>query len=132
VNKKLVVILLILNLVLIFAGCTPTMSKIPDNFDSDLWTDSVEVSNIIYATYNSNNNFLVEEENIIKQYFKTYENRAYDNIDENKLINRIKKVYNNYNTFVIRKKLNLNLEESETELENNLIKLKELQNELIQ
>ena len=131
-NKKLVVILLILNLVLIFVGCIPRMSKMPDNFDSDLWRDSVEVSNIIYAAYNSNNNFLVEEEDIIKQYFKTYENRTYDNIDENKLISRIKKAYNNYNTFVIRKKLNLSLEESEMELENSLMKLKELQNELIQ
>ncbi len=124
-------ILLILSIGLIVIGCTSTMSKVPDNFDNDLWVDSIKVINIIYDTYDNNNNFLVEEENIIEQYFKIYENRVYDNIDENKLINRIRKVYINYNDFLISKKLDLGLEESSIELENSLMKLKELQNELL-
>ncbi len=129
--KRLIMILLILSIGLIVIGCTSTMSKVPDNFDNDLWVDSIKVINIIYDTYDNNNNFLVEEENIIEQYFKIYENRVYDNIDENKLINRIRKVYINYNDFLISKKLDLGLEESSIELENSLMKLKELQNELL-
>lgn len=103
---------LVLCFSIIFVGCNNSTPKAPDNFDKDLWEDSVKVIRVIYSTYDADNNFSVEDEKIIKQYFDTYKNRQYDNIKENKLIRQIDELYETYGRYIFAKKADLNLQTS--------------------
>lgn len=128
-NKKIAILLILLSVLLTGCGKTP---KAPDNFDKDLWEDSVKVIEIIYETYEKNNNFSVKDENTIEGYFKMYRNRSYNNLDEDKFIVRIYKVYETYNSLLISKSLDLkySLLEDEEEFTKAMTDLQDLYEKL--
>lgn len=101
-NKKIVLLVLVLCFSMVFAGCG-NKPKAPDNFDKDLWEDSVKVVRIIYNTCEKDNNFSVKDENAIEEYFNTYKNRQYDNDKEYEIIYAIDDLYEGYKTYVFRK-----------------------------
>lgn len=97
INRKLILILVLIVCMGIVGGC----SKTPDNFDKDLWQDSMKVVKILYTTYERDNNFSVKDEKVIEEYFEVYKNRGYDNIDELALIKKISEVYKSYTTYTL-------------------------------
>ena len=66
-NKKIRMLMLILCLCMVFTGCQGNIAKTPDNFDEDLWGDSIKVINIIYDTIKKEDNFSVGDEKIIEE-----------------------------------------------------------------
>lgn len=121
----------------VLGGCKNKIPKTPENFDQDLWRDSVEIMDVLYTTIEKEDNFSVEDENKIKEYFATYHNRVYSNIDEYVLINRIYKVYENYNEFVVMKSFNCKtpilkkmVQEDKEKFENSLLELKQAYEEI--
>lgn len=94
-NKKIVLLVIAALIITIFSGCNKTL-KTPDNFDNDLWRDSMKVIDIMYETIEREDNFSVEDEDIIKKYFKTYKGRVYNLTDEYNLIYNIENVYSKY------------------------------------
>ncbi len=102
-NKKILLLVLVLCLSMIFVGCGKNIPKAPDNFDKDLWEDSVKVIRVIYSTYDADNNFSVEDEKLIKEYLDVYKNRLYDNNEEYILIKNINQLYKNYNSYIFSK-----------------------------
>lgn len=87
----------------VLGGCKNKIPKTPDNFDDDLWQDSVKIMDILYTTIEKEDNFSVEDENKIEEYLKTYQNRFYDNRDEYALEGNICEVYNKYIRYLIAK-----------------------------
>ena len=87
---------------MVFVGCQNT-PKAPEDFDKDLWKDSVKIIKVIYSTYEKDNNFSVEDENAIEEYFNTYKNRQYDNGKEYEIIYAIGDLYESYNSYIFRK-----------------------------
>ncbi|HSH52726.1 MAG TPA: hypothetical protein VK982_13455, partial [Bacteroidales bacterium] len=88
---------------IVFVGCEDKIPETPENFDKDLWEDSVRVIRIIYDTYEKDNNFSVDDEDAIEEYFDIYKNRLYDNADEYELITNIQDLYKNYKTYIFSK-----------------------------
>ena len=102
-NKKDVLLLILLLCIsIIFVGCGDT-PKAPDNFDKDLWQDSVNVVRIIYNVYEKDDNFSVKDEDVIKEYFNIYENRLYDNDKEDEIIYIISDLYESYKSYIFAK-----------------------------
>lgn len=132
-NKKIILLVLLLCFGVVLNGCSNKIPKTPDNFDKDLWRDSVNIINIIHDTIEKENNFSVEDENVINNYLETYSNRIYDNIQENHIIKSISDVYKNYNDYLLSKKLELSisLEKDKEKLEQSLLSLEKLYEELI-
>ena len=101
-NKKIRLLMSVLCLCMVFVGCQ-SIPKTPEGIDKDLWEDSVKVIRIIYNTYEKDNNFSVEDEDIIKEYFSTYKNRLYDNDKELEIIYTVSDLYEKYNSYIFAK-----------------------------
>ena len=42
----------------VLGGCKNKIPKTPENFDQDLWRDSVEIMDVLYTTIEKEDNFL--------------------------------------------------------------------------
>lgn len=138
-NKRIILWIVILLIIGILSGCKGKSPKVPENFDKDLWQDSIKIISILYTTIEKEDNFSVEDENKIEKYFNTYQNRNYNNLDETILISSIKEVYKNYNKFITAESLNYKtpvlkelVQEDKENFENSLLELKKIYKELTQ
>ncbi len=102
-NKRIILWIVILLIIGVLSGCKGKSPKVPENFDKDLWQDSIKIISILYTTIEKEDNFSVEDENKIEEYLKTYQNRFYDNMDEYALEGNICEVYNKYIRYLIAK-----------------------------
>ena len=126
-NKRLIILLASMICICVTAiGCGKQMPKTPVNIDNDLWEDSIVVIRIIYNTYEKDNNFLVEDEDVIEKYFDTYKGRMYDSIEENELINTVDNLYRDYKTYLYSKRVGLKDKAEDRQKVKN--QFKELQN----
>lgn len=103
-NKRLILILVIILFTSVLGGCSKT-PKVPDGFDKDLWENSVKVISIIQKTYKDDNNFSVEDEDKIEEYFDIYQGRRYDNKKEYEMIKSIQNLYKEYSGYIYSKRV---------------------------
>lgn len=102
-NRKIIWGIILLLILSVLGGCKNKIPKTPENFDQDLWRDSVEIMDVLYTTIEKEDNFSVEDENRIEEYLDTYQNRFYNNMDEYALEGNICEVYNKYVSYLIAK-----------------------------
>lgn len=102
-NKKLILLLVLVLITSVLGGCSNT-PKAPDNFDKDLWKDSVKIVSIIYKTYEKDDNFSVKDEDLIEAYFDTYQGRQYNNSSEYEIIKLIQNLYKEYKGYLTTKR----------------------------
>jgi len=130
-NKRIILWIVILLIIGILSGCKGKSPKVPENFDKDLWQDSIKIISILYTTIEKEDNFSVEDEGKIKEYLNTYQNRFYNNMDEYTLEGNICEVYNKYIEYLIAKTDNSYfLSDREREFNNAMNKLQQLYDKL--